>query len=195
MSGSGLSPRGSRSCPRPCGCASCELLTAIRRHEGTRHWIETYRSLDDGQSWSWTRFPHPDLGEGNPASLIRLKDGRLCLTYGHRARPFSIRARLSRDGGRTWEPEIILRGDGGGRDLGYPRSVQRPDGRSSRSTTSGIVKRAGAIHRRHDLGPELARAQPPVTLAQGAGSCSPAGPVSGTSSSLRSRRELTRSSS
>ena len=40
-----------------------------------------------------------------------------------------MKSRLSRDGGRTWEPEIILRQDSGGRDLGYPRSVQRPDGK------------------------------------------------------------------
>src|SRR4029079_755296 len=53
----------------------------------------------------------------------------LCLTYGRRAPPFSIRARLSRDRGHHWDGEIVLRGDGGGRDLGYPRSVQRPDGR------------------------------------------------------------------
>ena len=53
----------------------------------------------------------------------------MCLTYGHRARPFGIRARLSRDGGRTWAQEIILRDDGGGTDIGYPRTVQRPDGK------------------------------------------------------------------
>ena len=60
--------------------------------------------------------------------MIRLHDGRVCLTYGYRAAPFGIRARLSDDGGRTWGDEIILRDDGGGRDVGYPRSVQRPDG-------------------------------------------------------------------
>jgi hypothetical protein len=70
-----------------------------------------------------------DTGEGNPASLIRLRDGRVCLTYGHRAEPFGIRARLSQDDGRTWGPEIALRSDGGGRDIGYPRSVHRPDGK------------------------------------------------------------------
>jgi hypothetical protein len=38
-------------------------------------------------------------------------------------------ARLSRDEGESWGEPIVLRDDGGGRDLGYPRSVQRPDGR------------------------------------------------------------------
>lgn len=53
----------------------------------------------------------------------------MCLTYGYRAPPFEIRARLSSDGRHTWEPEFTIRGNGGGRDLGYPRSVQRPDGK------------------------------------------------------------------
>src|SRR5438094_986007 len=65
----------------------------------------------------------------NPASLIRLADGRVCLTYGYRAAPYGLRARLSHDGGRTWGKEIVLRADGGGRDLGYPRSLQRRDGK------------------------------------------------------------------
>ncbi len=106
-----------------------ELLTAIRRRDGAKAWIETYRSLDEGASWKRDTVPAPDLGEGNPASLIRLADGRICMTYGQRKAPYGIRARLSKDGGRTWGEEIILRDDGGGRDLGYPRSVQRPDGK------------------------------------------------------------------
>ena len=60
--------------------------------------------------------------------MIRLADGRVCLTYGCRAAPYGIRARLSADGGKTWDEEITLRGQGGGRDLGYPRSAQRSDG-------------------------------------------------------------------
>ena len=32
------------------------------------------------------------------------------------------------DEGRTWGEGIILRHDGNGWDLGYPRTVQRPDG-------------------------------------------------------------------
>jgi len=77
------------------------------------------------------RLPHSvdDTGVGNPASLIRLKDGRLCVTYGVRAEPFRICAKLSQDGGRTWSAEIVPRDDGANRDLGYTRSVQRGDGK------------------------------------------------------------------
>lgn len=106
-----------------------ELLTAIRRRDPGKAWIETFRSLDDGKSWKLDTVPAPDLGEGNPASLIRLNDGRLCLTYGRRAAPFAICARLSENGGRDWDEEIVLRADGAGRDIGYPRTVQRPDGK------------------------------------------------------------------
>ena len=61
--------------------------------------------------------------------MIRLNDGRLCLTYGYRSPPYGMRAKLSSDGGRTWGGEIMLRDDGGTWDLGYPRTVQRADGK------------------------------------------------------------------
>ena len=73
--------------------------------------------------------PVEELGEGNPPSLIKLKDKRLCLTYGYRAEPYSICAKISEDNGRTWGETIVLRDDGAGRDIGYVRSVQRPDGK------------------------------------------------------------------
>jgi hypothetical protein len=122
-------PKGYSIMPSTVRLGGKELLTAIRRREGGKSWLETYRSADDGTSWKLDTVPAPDLGEGNPAAMIRLADGRVCLTYGRRAEPYSIRARLSGDGGRTWGEEVTLRGDGGGRDLGYPRSVQRPDGK------------------------------------------------------------------
>jgi hypothetical protein len=106
-----------------------ELLSAIRCRDGERSWIDTYRSSDLGKSWHHDQTAVPDLGEGNPPSLIRLTDGRLCLTYGFRAEPYEIRARISADGGRTWEREITIRGNAGGRDIGYPRSVERTDGK------------------------------------------------------------------
>ena len=36
---------------------------------------------------------------------------------------------LSADRGRTWSPAIVLRDDGGSTDVGYVRSVVRPDGK------------------------------------------------------------------
>lgn len=66
---------------------------------------------------------------GNPPSLIRLKDGRLCVTYGYREFPYGIRARLSSDNGKTWGKEIHLRDDGRSWDFGYTRTLQRTDGK------------------------------------------------------------------
>ena len=101
------------------------ILTAIRH----RRWIELFRSDDEGRTWRALDRPAPDTGGGNPPHMIRLRDGRLAMTYGYRAKPFGIRARLSRDDGQTWSDEILLRTDGGGGDLGYPRTVERPDGK------------------------------------------------------------------
>jgi hypothetical protein len=122
-------PRGYAIMPSTVRLGKDELLSAIRCRDGHRSWIDTYRSFDLGKKWTHDRTPVPDSGEGNPASMIRLKDGRICLTYGYRAEPYAIRARLSADGGHTWGDEMTIRGDGGGRDIGYPRSVERTDGK------------------------------------------------------------------
>ncbi|MBN1352673.1 exo-alpha-sialidase [candidate division KSB1 bacterium] len=107
-------------------------LSMIRRRaitDGKRsYWIESFTSDDNGQSWNFFNKPAV-TNAGNPGHLIRLKDCRLLLTYGHRAAPFGIRAKISADDGSSWSEEIILRDDGGCWDLGYPRTVQRPDGK------------------------------------------------------------------
>lgn len=125
----GPEPRGFAIMPSTVRLPAGELLTTLRVHEDRRRWIDAWISRDDGRNWEFLNRPVADTGEGNPPSLIRLRDGRLYLTYGYRAAPYGMRARLSSDEGRTWQPEVVLRGDGGGRDLGYPRSVQRADGR------------------------------------------------------------------
>jgi hypothetical protein len=121
-------PAGYAIMPSTVRLSETELLSAVRCREGSRSWISAYRSLDNGASWAFDRTLVPDTGEGNPPSLIRLASGSLCLTYGRRAPPFGIHARVSQDGGGKWSQPITLRG-GAGRDLGYPRSVQRPDGK------------------------------------------------------------------
>jgi hypothetical protein len=128
----GPEPTGYAIMPSTVRLSPQELLTVIRRAEDgnkPRSWIEAWRSTDNGASWSFVQEPASDTGEGNPAHLLKLADGRLCLTYGHRAKPFAILARLSRDAGKSWSKDIVLRADGGGRDLGYPLSVQRSDGK------------------------------------------------------------------
>jgi hypothetical protein len=89
------------------------------------------RSDDNGATWRIvSRVTAQVTGNsGNPPSMVRLKDGRLIITYGHREAPYSIRARISKDDGATWGEELSLRQDGGDRDLGYTRTVVRPDGK------------------------------------------------------------------
>lgn len=101
------------------------ILTLVRH----RRWIEAYRSDDNGASWAHVTRAVPDTGRGNPPSLLKLRDGRLVVTFGYRAEPYGIRARVSRDQGKTWSDDILLRSDAVDWDLGYTRSVQRPDGK------------------------------------------------------------------
>ncbi len=122
-------PPGYSIMPSTVRLGSHELLTAVRVRDDERSWLEPYLSPDDGKTWTLRDASVADTGEGNPAAMLKLKDGRICITYGVRSAPFGMRARLSADGGQTWGEEITLRGKGGGRDLGYPRSVQRPDGK------------------------------------------------------------------
>jgi hypothetical protein len=125
----GAEPAGYAIMPSTVRVSATELVTTIRRRDPPKSWIDAYVSHDDGQTWLFLSTPEPDTGEGNPPSLVRLPDGRLCLIYGVRARPFGIRARLSGDCGKTWGNAIVLRDDGGGHDIGYVRSVVRPDGK------------------------------------------------------------------
>ena len=109
-----------------------DYLSIIRRSgffDGQkRKWIEPFISPDDGKSWFLLDQPKIDNG-GNPATLTRLSSGELVMAYGWRHAPYGIRARVSTDDGQTWGKEIILRCDGASWDLGYPRTVQRPDGK------------------------------------------------------------------
>ena len=114
------------------------LVAATRRKlkdDYTRknsNWIEVSESTDNGISWKYlSKVGDTDRGEenGSPPAMVCLKDGRLAIAYGYRSYPLGIRAKISEDGGRTWSDEIVLRDDGHGWDLGYPRMVQRPDGK------------------------------------------------------------------
>lgn len=106
-------------------------LSMIRRggvFDGQRRWwLEAYLSPDDGVSWYLLDQPRID-NAGNPATLTRLRNGDVALTYGWRTAPYGIRARISKDNGQTWSPEFVLRADGASWDIGYPRTIQRPDG-------------------------------------------------------------------
>jgi sialidase-1 len=106
--------------------ADGKLIVQIRNHNA-KNSGETLQceSADGGRTWS---MPHEIGVWGLPSHLLRLTDGRLLMTYGHRRPPFGNQARLSADQGRTWSEAMILSGDGAGGDLGYPSTVQLSDG-------------------------------------------------------------------
>jgi sialidase-1 len=65
---------------------------------------------------------------GLPSFLLRLRDGRLLMTYGYRRAPFGNQGRLSADHGRTWSEPFTISSDGTSGDLGYPSTVELSDG-------------------------------------------------------------------
>lgn len=122
-------PEGFAIMPSTVYLGEFTLLSTVRCRRDENRWIDAYISRNMGTNWEFYNTPIPDVGEGNPPSLIELIDGRLLLTYGYRAEPFSIRARFSNDKGQTWSDPLMLRDDGCSRDIGYVRSVQRQDGK------------------------------------------------------------------
>lgn len=103
-------------------------LSALRFRKISDKWLGIYKTVDGGKTWEF--LSRPVEGQWNPASLIRLSNGNICLTYGWRYLPSrGIRAKISQDNGFTWGSEIIIRDDAIAWDIGYPRSVQREDGK------------------------------------------------------------------
>jgi hypothetical protein len=83
------------------------------------------RSSDGGAT-----FTLQGMGfKGHPFHALRLPDNRVLLTYSYRHAPFGIRARILNAECTDFatSPEIVIRDDGGGTDLGYPWSVMIDD--------------------------------------------------------------------
>jgi len=108
-----------------------KLISAMRRKRGGGdNWIDVYVSTNDGKNWQFlSKVADTCCNNGNPPAMIRMNDGRVVCAYGYRGGDEGIRAKVSTDEGQSWSPEIRLRDDGLNWDLGYPRMVQRPDGK------------------------------------------------------------------
>lgn len=92
--------------------------------QGMVHRTLQTESRDGGKTWSKQRL----VAQGYPPHLVRLQDGTLICTYGMRTPPMGIRAKISRDYGRSWSRELVLTDDAPNWDLGYPSTVQLLDG-------------------------------------------------------------------
>lgn len=102
------------------------IIVHIRNHnaKNSRETLQA-ESADGGKTWSQ---PHSIGVWGLPSHLLRLRDGRLLMSYGHRRQPFGNQARVSMDHASTWSDPLIISADGIGGDLGYPSTVELDDG-------------------------------------------------------------------
>lgn len=126
-----------------------KLLTVVRTRIGNNEQglLTSYLSSDNGQSWEKLKNPVNDTGlGGSPPALVKMTDGRLALAYIYRSESGSrVNVKFSSDEGLNWGDEIILRsGDGANRDVGYPRMIQREDGRLVLIYYWNNVNKAGA---------------------------------------------------
>ena len=82
-------------------------------------------SKDGGRTWT---IPHTIGVWGLPSHLLRMRNGHLLMSYGHRRSPLGIQVRISQDSGKTWSDVISITADAKSSDLGYPSTVECSDG-------------------------------------------------------------------
>lgn len=111
--------------PHAVETADGRLVLHLRNHNkvNERETLQS-ESSDGGKTWS---VPRPIGVWGLPSHLLRLRDGRLLMSYGYRRMPRGNHVRISEDHGRTWSEALIISNDGKG-DIGYPSTVELPSG-------------------------------------------------------------------
>ncbi|MFC1452396.1 sialidase family protein [Verrucomicrobiota bacterium] len=103
-----------------------DRLLVLFRNEKEGH-LQQSESRDGGRTWAET-WNTPI--RGFPPHLLRLSDGRILCSYGHRFDPWSIRVVVSEDDGRTWDVDHLLTLDkwDDKPDMGYPVSIETGPG-------------------------------------------------------------------
>ncbi len=110
---------------------SGRLLGAIRVHGDDYFSVYLTRSDDFGKTWTVPQPLIPNASTkkvcGSPPHLLLHSTGAVICSIGRREDPCGEYVLISRDAGETWE-EQVLRDDSVTSDLGYPASVELPDG-------------------------------------------------------------------
>ncbi len=119
-------PLGTYHEPHLAQAADGRIVVHIRNHSEQDKWhLLQSESTDGGRTFS---IPRSTGLLGHPAHLLKLRDGRLLSTYGYRVVPFGNRASISDDNGKTWSKPMVLDEKPEPRDIGYPSTVEMPDG-------------------------------------------------------------------
>lgn len=84
-------------------------------------------SHDNGATWSKPKQIIRD-DSGAPGHIFMHSSGTLISTFSHRKRPYGIWAVFSTDGGETWSDESIIHHGYDTDDLGYPSTIELPNG-------------------------------------------------------------------
>jgi len=115
--------------------ASGRLICQLRtEHSEGGGYLFQVVSDDDGETWS---EPKRTPLWGYPAHIVQLPDGRILSVYGHRRKPYGIKACVSDDDGASWdmEHELTIRDDllidrelMFPYNLGYPTALILDDG-------------------------------------------------------------------
>lgn len=102
-------------------------IMAFMRNSSGNDQLVTAISDDCGHCWQdWQERPIT----GHPTHPLRLSDGRIFICYGYRHEPYGVRGHLmDSQANELIGEEIIIRDDGLCGDVGYPWSVEMPDGR------------------------------------------------------------------
>jgi len=107
-------------------CKGDKIIAFMRTFNADDH-LYTATSHDRGVSWEkWQKRKEI---VGHPIHPLRLKDGRVFISYGYRHEPYGIRARLMDKNANDFiGEELIIREDGASADLGYPWATQLNNG-------------------------------------------------------------------
>ncbi len=90
------------------------------------HYFQVYMTVSDNGGKTWSK-PAPMGICGSPAHALKLKDGRIALTYAKRVDPLGIYAKIMNKDG-TYPEEELLIDAADDNDIGYPASVELDNG-------------------------------------------------------------------